>query len=175
MAADLSAGTAQRVEDTWPVSVLLERGTLQHGPWSLPRWRLLAVLPGLPAEAAAPGPHLVHRAEDCSQYLWRGLVLRLHKDGAESYGYNVEGRQPMLFVVCQADAEGDLAPVLVSADYDEAGAHMEADDTVFCAPMPDEVRQGVQRYVTAYYRPQPRHKRRRADWKQESTGDQAKP
>ena len=72
------------------------------------------------------------QTEVCSIYLFR--------DAAESYWYNLVGREPSLCVVCRPGNDIELEPFAVTANYDEAGAYMEADDTVFSAPLPPEAR-----------------------------------
>ena len=61
-----------------------------------------------------------------------------------------------------------LTPVLVSADPDEALAHMESDDLVMSVPMPPEINQWVERYVIENYVPPDKKKRKRKNWTEES-------
>lgn len=154
-----------------PLAVLTECGRYRRGRFALPRWQVLAVVPGPPA--AAPGVRCVHRTGEARQYLWQGLVLELHRDGAESYWYNLTGRRPSLFVACRLEpapqaVEGDpqppeemLRPFQVSADHDEAGAHMEADGIVHAVPIPAPVHQCLERYVMEHCRPRAKRKRER--------------
>jgi hypothetical protein len=112
----------------------------------------------------------VHSDGGVDRFIWPGFTLRLYKASAESYWYNLVGRTPSLFVVCRENADGGLEPCMVTADHDEAGAHMEADDTVFSAPMPPEIHQRLERYVMAHYKPTPPRKRRRENWKEQDIG-----
>lgn len=151
----------------FPVSVILQRRPFQHGPWSLPRWELVGVVAGEAIAGEGGISRRVIRSDEHSeQYLWTGFKVELHKDSAESYWYNLVGKTPSLFVICRSDPENEseLLPYAVSANHDEAGAHMEADDTVFSAPMPPEVYQWLERYVVANYVPQEPHKRKRKRW-----------
>ena len=86
------------------------------------------------------------------------------RDAAESYWHTLVGRRPSLYVACRGDLDGAMKPCTVSADYDEAGAYMEADDTVFAVPIPPEVYRWLEAFVLRHYRPAPPRKRRRADW-----------
>jgi hypothetical protein len=146
------------------LSVLLEKEQVQHGRWSVPRWRLLGVVAGDKVGHSSPGPTLIHSSDGREQYQWTGFTLHLYRDSAESYWYNLVGEKPSLFVVLQGDDAGEMKPVLVTANYDEAGAHLEADDTVLSAPMPAEIYRWIERYVMDNYTPQEKKKRRREIW-----------
>ena len=162
--------------DAIPVAVVLSRRLATHRQWTYPDWRLEGVVAGEVADAA-PEPRRVHAGDGAEEFVWPGFTLRLYKDSAESYWYNLVGKTPSLFVVCREGSDGELEPFAVTADHDEAGAHMEADDTVFSAPMPPEVHQRLERYVMDHYRPEPPRKRRRENWKEEDAFGQrpAKP
>jgi len=136
-------------------------------PWGIPRWELLAVLPDNDPPAA-PRRRLVHQAEGQHDFEWRGLQVHLFRDAAESYWYNLVAREPALCVICRAGDDIDLEPFAVTANHDEAGAHMEADDTVFSAPLPAELGYALERFVMTHYRPVEPHKRRRRDWAAEA-------
>ena len=94
----------------------------------------------------------------------------LYRDGAESYWHNLVGQHPSLFVICRADGKGEIAPFAVTADYDEAGAHMEADDTVFAVPIPPEIHRWIEEYVIANCHPTPPVKRQRKRWTEAADG-----
>lgn len=144
-----------------PVSVLMSREQVRRGRWSFPRWRVLGVVAGERA-AGAVRRTLVRCEDQLQEYLWSGYSLELHRDGGESYWSNLTATQPTLFVVCREDSEdGMMGPLLVTADYDEAGAYGEGDDQVYTVPMPPEVQRWLERYVVEHYRPQERKKRRR--------------
>jgi len=168
----MASGTGQSASrDRFPVSVLMARHVVSRGVWSIPQWRALAVLPGEefaedPAGNAG-APVRVHNAGGEEQYLWRGFTLRLYRDGAESYWYNLVGRQPSLFVLCRAGEEGELAPFLVTANYDEAGAYLEADDEMFSVPLPPEVHVALEQFVMEHYVPREPEKRKRKNWVQD--------
>lgn len=160
-------------ESEFPVSVIMEREQIRHRNWLVPRWRLVGIVAGEQVAEQNPGATVVHDNEGREQLLWTGFRLRLYRDGAESYWYNLVGRNPSLFLICRQDPEGDLVPFLVTANYDEAGAHMEADDQVFSAPIPAEIRDWLERYVMDNYRPEAPKKRKRKNWTEEDARAQA--
>lgn len=146
-----------------PVSVIMQRVARVQGPWSYAQWSAVGAVASNPVEEPS-SRRSIWRGEDAEQFLWSGLRLALHPDAAESYWYNLVGRQPSLFVICRGGADGELTPSSVTADYDEAGAHLEADDTVFSVPIPADIHRRLEEYVMAHYRPQAPRKRQRTDW-----------
>ena len=155
-----------------PVSVLVECRQVRVGRWTQPQWDVRAVVAGMGVVESPPACTLVSRDRDCETWMWSGLVLELFRDVCEGYWYNLKSEHPRLFVVCHLDEEseepsGALVPAIVSADQDEASAHLESDDPVFSVPMPDKVHQWVERFVVEHYRPEIKRKRRRRDWTQD--------
>lgn len=160
----MNVRTAQgRPLASWPVRVLMRRLEGKHSPWGIPRWELLAVLPDS-GDAKGLQRRLIHEAEGQCDFEWTGLQVLLYRDAAESYWYNLVGREPSLFVICRPGEDTDLEPFAVSANYDEAGAYMETDDTVFSAPLPAAFVPQLEEFVMTHYRPVEPHKRRRRDW-----------
>ncbi len=64
--------------------------------------------------------------------------------------------------------QGAMEPVLVTANQDEANAHMESEDLVFSVPMPGQVIDWVERFVMEHYNPVIMKKRKRNNWVDES-------
>jgi hypothetical protein len=146
------------------VSAILERRQGQRGRWSFREWRLVGMVAGQAASGQAPECTLIHSDEHCRRYLWSGLSLVLYRDAAESYWYNLVGKNPSLYLICGARADHELAPLLVSANYDEAAAHMETDSKVFSAPLPPQVYRWLESYVMDNYVPREPERRRRENW-----------
>lgn len=158
-------------EYRFTLCVVMERRQIRHRGWSVPQWEAIGVVAGDALASEAQEPVVVHVAPDREQRLWPGFVLDLGRGNAESYWYNLVGKQPSLYVVCQYDDAGALIPVRVIADYDEAGAHSEGGDEVFAVPIPPEIYPRIERYVVENYKPTPPKKRKRKDWSKESLGD----
>ena len=151
--------------DRFPISIIMERREVQRGVIPVPVWNVVGVVAG-DAIKTPEGDRcvVIHSDAERTETLWPGFLLSLFKDSADSYWNNLTAANPSLFVICHEDDEYELAPVHISANYDEAGAHMEADDIVFSAPMPPEVYQWVERYVLDNYVPQQPRKRKRENW-----------
>ena len=152
----------RRKGETIPVGVLVERGTLTRGKWSFPKHTVLGVVSGDNVRADACEATLVREEGELRQQLWRGLDLTLFPDSAESYWYNLTAERPSLFVICRDD--GGFRPVHVTANHDEAAAHMEADDEVFATAIPPEIYQRLERFVVEHFKPEAPKKRRRRKW-----------
>jgi hypothetical protein len=148
----------------FPLSAVMECTRAQRAPWHLPVWRLIGFVAGRGVTGARPQRRQVHAGAGKEQWLWTGLQVNLYPDCAESYWYNLVGRRPSLFLVCRENAAGELVPHAVTANYDEAGAHMETDDLVFSAPLPPELHVQMEAFVMQHYRPQPPKKRKRRNW-----------
>jgi hypothetical protein len=161
--------SAAVTETCFPVSVIVERRPANDAaPWARPQWGVVGVVAGEQLSAGEEGPVLVHSHDGCDQFLHKGYAVRLYRDSAESYWYNLVGRSPSLFVVCRENDDGDLEPFLVTANYDEAGAYMEADGIVHSTPVPPEIYQWLERYVVENFQPAERKKRKREKWFEES-------
>lgn len=153
-------------EHCFPVAAVMQSRQVQCGPWKVPHWDLISFVAGTPGGSNNREATLIRAESDRQQWLWRGLRVCLHRDSAESYWYNLVGRQPSLFLICRPGDDG-LEPYQVTADYDQAGAHMEADDTVFSAPIPPEIHVWLEAFVMQHYRPAPPKKRKRTNWTEE--------
>ncbi len=168
----MSEQTESEITSEFPVSVLMERRLATMGQWSQPQWEAVAVVAGEDLNRSVRRTQ-VHHDDASDQYLWSGLKVELFKDGCESYWYNLQSDNPRLFVVCFVEDEHDedqleVKPVFVTANQDEANAHMESDDPVYSVPMPDKVHQWIERFVITHYQPEIKRKRKRKDWVEDS-------
>lgn len=152
-----------RPREQWGVRVLMRRGESRQGRWTQPRWEVLAVLPD-PEPPAELTRQTVHETAEHVDFEWRGLSVPLFRDAAESYWYNLVGQDPSLFVICRPGEDLDLEPFAVSANYDEAGAYMETDESVFRATLPPSFGPRLEEFVMNHYRPEAPRKRRRRNW-----------
>ena len=154
----------------WAVRVLMRRIEDGESRWGIPRWDLLAVLPD-PDPPNGIERRLVHAQAGQHDFEWSGMRVPLFRDAAESYWYNLVGREPSLCVICRPGEDIDLEPFAVTANHDEAGAHMETDDTVFRAPLPQEFLAPLEEFVMTHYEPAEPRKRRRRNWAAEASDD----
>ena len=135
----------------FPVSVIMQRQPVSPGPWSAPRWEVLGVVAGGHVGDGQKRRTLIRSEGGVEQYLWSGLAVVLHKNDVESYRYNLVASAPSLFVICRPEPDGNLSPLLVTADFEQAGFSMEREGNVFSAPMPPEIYRWLEQYVIENY------------------------
>ncbi|MGB5623383.1 MAG: DUF3305 domain-containing protein [Gammaproteobacteria bacterium] len=153
-----------RAKVSLPVSVILARKMVSRGAWSVPSYRAVGVVAGDSLASIDAKGSLVREMDDERHYLWGGLKLELFRDSAGSYWTNLVGDEPALYVICHEREGGDLEPVLVTADPDEASATIEGSDPVFAASIPPEIYLGIEQFVVEHYKPTPPRKRKRKNW-----------
>ena len=149
--------------ETFAVAALFERQAADDNPWLDYRWRLLGVLCGDELPEAGEGG-VVHEDGATRQQLFTGLELQLFPDEVESYYHNLTVEQPRIYVVAR-DGDDGPEPFLVTASFDVANAHVEADDLAFDTTLPAELYQPLEHFVVGHYFPEKRRKRKRDNWK----------
>ncbi len=153
---------------TIPLAVILQRKIDPAKKWTLPQWSVFAVVTGENIQHHSQKV-TVHDQGSINRYFWGGLKLELFKDGSEGYWYNLLSEQPYLFVVCNGElADMEIEPRYVTANQDEATGHLESDDVVLSIPMPQTIRDLLERYVISHYKPKSKKKRKRKDWLEDS-------
>ena len=149
----------------FPVAVMMRRRPGDSSkPWLGASWQLTGVVVNSQLATSDRGGRKVYSGADGDDYLWGGFSIRLHKDEAESYYFNLMAEHPKVYVICSADDRGRPEPFLVSASFDEANAYMEVEHDAAAVPMPPELYQWMERYVLTHYVPERRVKRKRRRW-----------
>lgn len=141
---------------TLDVSIVLERRTLS-GPWASEQWEAVGVLPARDEPGAEP--HRLRAGPEGEQWLVPGWQIALYTDEAENYLLNVEGAQPRVFVMWRKE-EGDELPRVgaVTVSFGEAARMLDSGEQVDGVPMPAPVRDWVEGFARAFYRPEHRGK-----------------
>lgn len=150
----------------FPVCVVMRRVPIVNR-WVSEKWELAGVAP----DAGAAEISCTVLENDA--WLWRGFALDLHPSEAEGYYLNLSAPDPRVFVMWRLeDWEGveTARPWVTTASYHEAARMMDGGATVDSLPMPAVVREWVQPWLDANYKPEPRHKKRR---NQDFWGDEA--
>ena len=161
------------LEQAWRTFAAGKSGEMRVPVWSLRELLLRGQLDSAaPARTTSTEKTVISDVEGSRHVLWTGFTLEFFRDGGESYWHTLVGEQQQLFVVCQDDENDQFTPILVTADYDEAMAYQEADDTILSAPMPEKIYQVLERFVLENYAPTQRKKRKRKKWHDEE-GDEA--
>ncbi len=152
--------------EQFTVAVLMERrpGVTRWQPYV---WAPVGLVAGAVADGPVGEPVPMPADGDVVRELWRGFRVRLHRDEAESYYYNLVSARPLAFVVLREGEAGRRVPALVTLCFDEANAYTEGDSDVEPLPMPAELVQWLERYVLDNYVPEKRVKRERRSWTEE--------
>jgi len=149
-----------------PVAVIMRRKIVRQGPWAVPSWDAMAVLPAENLPKGSARRELLRQDDDTQQFLWRGFTLPLYRDAAESYWYNLVGDNPSIYVLCHENPEGEPEPFCVTANQDEASAGIEGDDGVYATPRPAEIYPTIERFVVEHFKPREPKVRKRKNWSQ---------
>lgn len=153
------------LEGELPVAVMLQRRPSSH-PWRTDSWRITGVV--VNRQFTTPERRLVRSDPDGTEdYLWGGFQVRLYRDEAESYYFNLLAEQPSLYVVTRSGPRHAPEPFLVTACFDEAHAYMEGEEDAHPVPMPPELHGWIEAFVLTHYVPEQRRKRKRENWKHE--------
>lgn len=143
------------------VSVLLQRD-IATDKWGGVRWRVAGIVPDATTAPTRQLPSCsLARADDATRtWLWRGLALRLSPDACDDYLLNLDGGRPLLFVICQPDADGELRPVAVSADQQDGADALQFEGSVFECDMPAPIAAWIRAWVPQHWKPSQRKGKR---------------
>jgi len=100
------------------------------------------------------------------QTLFPGFTLELFADEGEGYYLNLSSGAPVWFVMWRL-AEDDAStarPQAVSLSYNEAGRWLDAQERVDNVPLPADLREWLQAYTDAHYKPEPKKRKRPASF-----------
>lgn len=107
-------------------------------------------------------PRLLRDDGTSAQFLFPGLPVELRRDEGEGYFLNLTSGAPVWFVMWRIDEEDPSRawPERVTLSYNEAGRLLDAQERVDNRPLSAEVRDWLQAYTDANYRPEPKKRRR---------------
>lgn len=147
-----------------PLGVVVIREDIDS-PWLDHEWRPIDVLPGAPE---VDSWREIRRGEGWVQYHAATLPLELYQKEAEAYKFNLEGKEPVIYVVLSEDDDDDDAlPYkvhLVTASPYEAQDYLDSgEEIVEPVPMPDALVAWISAFVEEHYREEKFKKRRREE------------
>ena len=145
----------------YPVAVIMERTTLANR-WQSERWEAKGVVPDAPGSDRS-GRVIVQQA-GLVQMLFPGLAIRLQRDEAEGYLYNITSPQPKVFVLWRM-RDGIARPEQLSVSYHEGARWMDAEETVDGVALPLDLVPWIAEFAAEHYKPEPRKKVRYASSK----------
>jgi hypothetical protein len=145
------------------VAVVIEREALPNR-WEDWRHRIVEVVPS--ESAFGTTSRVLHDDGKLMRTLHPALPVELFRDEGEGYYLNLSSGNPVWFVMWRID-EADASrawPELVTLSYNEAGRWLDAQERVDNLPLPPDVRDWLQAYVEANYRPEPKERKRPASF-----------
>ena len=138
----------------YALAVIMQKTRLASR-WASEQWEAKGAVPD--AVAGTSQERVIVRNEQLTQVLFPGLVLKLQRDEAEGYYYNITSPQPKVFVMWRD--EGDLArPVGVTVSYHEGARCTDSEAHVDGVPPPPDLLPWIAEFVAEHYRPEPRKK-----------------
>jgi hypothetical protein len=146
------------------VAVVLER-LKQPSAWE--DWRFGVADVVIDDGAFGTEPRLLRDDGRCARIIYPALTVTLHPDEGEGYYLNLTSGTPSWFVMWRVHHEdGSRAwPELVTLSYNEAGRLLDAEERVNPVPVPPAVRDWLQAYADAHYRPEPKRRVRPASFR----------
>jgi len=153
-----------RLDPSISVAVLVER-LRQPTQWEDWRFRVAEVV--LDDGRFGDMPRVLRDDGRAARFLHPGLAVTLYRDEAEGYHLNLLSGAPVWFVMWRiaADDPSRAEPELVTLSYNEAARLLDAQERVDNLPLPGEVRDWLQDYTDAHYRPEPKQRRRPASFR----------
>lgn len=143
-------------KSTLAVSIVLEHRVLTNC-WETEQWEAVGIVPSLASAEAAP--RRLHGLPKREQWLYGGRRIELFTDEAENYLLNVTGSEPRVFVMWRRE-EGDALPSIgaVTVSFGEAARMLDSGEQVDGVAMPADIRDWVEGFARAFYRPEVRKK-----------------
>jgi Protein of unknown function (DUF3305) len=101
-----------------------------------------------------------------ASFLHPGYEVTLYPDEGEGYYLNLTSGAPVWFVMWRLDDADDskARPEFVTLSYNEAGRLLDAQERVDNVPLPQPLRDWLQAYTDAAYRPEPKQRKRPASF-----------
>lgn len=135
-----------------PVGVVIARHKVES-PWQDYAWRPEAVIAGAPADA---GWRELAHGEGWVQFLAGTVTLELHRKETEAYKYNLECRQPMLYVVLTPDDDPDspwpVRVLTVTASPFEAQNYLDSgEEIVEAVAIPEAIHRWLADFVDEHH------------------------
>lgn len=145
-------------------AVVIER---RKDPNRWEAWRFSIVEVTLDEGHFGTAPRTLRDDGQTARMLHPGLPVALHRDECEGYYLNLSSGHPVWFVMWRIDdSDPSVAwPELVTLSYNEAGRLLDAQERVDNLSLPADVRDWLQAYTDAHYRPEPKRRQRPASFR----------
>src|SRR5471032_1397014 len=141
------------------VAVIMERKTLAGNRWLTAQWEASGVIRDT-APASAAGRVIVCD-DKLTRIVYPGHQIRLFRDEAEGYLFNITSPEPKVFVLWRMHDEV-ARPERVTVSYHEGARWMDSDEKVDGVPLPAELVPWMREFATQHYKPEPKKPKRYA-------------
>ena len=149
-------------DNVLPVAVIMERTTLAANRWQTEQWDARGVVHDTAPTGTAE--RVIVRRDNLLQVLHPGHQIRLFRDEAEGYLFNITSPQPKVFVLWRM--LGEMArPERLTVSYHEGARWMDSDERVDGVPLPLELVPWIREFATQHYKPEPKKAKRYASSK----------
>jgi hypothetical protein len=147
------------IATAYQVAVIMECRTLADNRWQTVQWEAR----GITADAAAEGSggQVIARDDKVTRIVFPGHQIRLFRDEAEGYLYNIMSPQPKAFVLWRMHDEV-ARPERVTVSYHEGARWMDSEERVDGVPLPAELMPWIREFATRHYKPEPKKPKRYA-------------
>ncbi len=143
----------------YPVAIIMECRTLSANRWQTEQWEACGVVTdALPAGACA---QQIAADDKVTRVVHPGHQIRLYRDEAEGYLYNIMSPAPKVFVLWRMHDEVPR-PERITVSYHEGARWMDSDEHVDGVPLPAELVPWIREFATLHYKPEPKKKKRYA-------------
>lgn len=142
---------------------MLAEKRVPKSAWADEYWRPIAVVDGALDHAEGD---IVLKAENATRYVMGRADIVCHAKETDAYIHNFEGREPVLYVVLRADAEGSrplpwYVHAVTASPYEAQSYQNSAEDVVEPVAMPPRIAAAIRAFVDHHHKDEPFRKRKR--------------
>jgi hypothetical protein len=142
-----------------PVAVIMECNVLAGNRWQTLQWEARGVVRD--TTAAGSTEQTLARDDKSTRILFPGHHIRLFRDEAEGYLFNITSPEPKAFVLWRMHDE-IARPERVTVSYHEGARWMDSDEHVDGVPLAAEFVPWISEFATRHYKPEPKKQKRYA-------------
>jgi hypothetical protein len=142
----------KKLSTRWPVAVVMTCRTLSGNRWQTEQWE---------ASDVVLDPAATDFACNDNRRIWPDLEIRLYRDEAEGYLYNIQSPEPKVFVMWRMH-DNIAKAERVTVSYHEGARWMDSDEKVDGVPLPPALVPWIRAFAELHYRPEPKKAKRYA-------------
>ena len=142
----------------WPAAVIMERRVIVNR-WANERWETRGIVRD--TEASGTSPRVIVQTDKLTQTLHPGHMIRLYRDEAEGYYYNISSPEPKVFVLWRME-DKVAQPKFLSVSYHEGSRWLDSGENVDGVPLPPELAPWMAEFVALHYQPEEKKPRKYA-------------